>query len=226
MKSKLKKAIAITCLVSLIVASIAIAEDAQPARRGGPQDGRGRNGAGAPGGNRGSMQPGRPEGMMPPGGPGEMGMGRGRGMSQELIPQSIRQKLNLTEEQNNKLKAAQEEQTKKIQILSKKQQDLKAKLDDAVDKGDKEAVVAIAQETGKAIGESALLKIAEKDILKGILNEEQMKTIEDYNKTRAEMREKMRKQMEERMNSRGERPERGQGQGRGQQPPQSPRRSR
>jgi hypothetical protein len=229
MTSKLQKTIAITCLVSLIVASIALAETPPPPRRGGPQDGRGRTGAGGPGGyrgGRGSMQPGGGRGMGGPGGmmggrgmggPGEMGMGRGRGMGQELVPQTLRKKLKLTEEQDGKVKTAQDELTKKNQILSKKHQDLKQKLDAAVTKGDKDAVVATAQEMGKAIGESALLKVSEKDILKGILNEEQMKTIEAYNKQRAESREKMRKQMEERMKGRGQRPQRGSG-GQGQGP--------
>ena len=192
MTSKLQKTIAITCLVSLIVASIALAENERP-RRVAPMDGRG---------DRGTMQPGG--GGRGMGGPGEMGMGRGRGMGQELIPQILKKKLNLTDEQNGKVKTAQDELTKKSQILSKKQQELKQKLDTAVNKGDKEAVVATAQEMGKAIGESALLKISEKDILKGILNEEQMKSFENYNTQRAEMRKKMRKQMEERMRNRGE----------------------
>lgn len=213
MTSKLQKTIAITCLVSLIVASIALAEN-EPPRRGG----RGLGMQGGRSGGRGSMQPGGGRGM---GGPGEMGMGRGRGMGSELIPQMLRKKLKLTEEQNGKLKTAQNELTKKSQILSKKHQDLKQKLDAAVNKGDKEAVVATAQEMGKTIGESALLKVSEKDILKEILNEEQMKTIEAYNKQRAESREKMRKQMEERMRGRG--PSQGRGRGRA---PSNPRRSR
>jgi hypothetical protein len=242
MTFKLQKTLAITCLVSLMVASIALAETPQPPRRGGPQDGRGRNAAGAPGGFRGAPQPGGGRGMGGPGGmmggrgmggPGEMGMGRGRGMGQELVPQMLRKKLKLTEEQNGKVKTAQDELTKKNQILSKKHQDLKKKMDTAITKGDKDAVVATAQEMGKAIGESGLLKISEKDILKGILNEEQMKTIEAYNKQRAESREKMRKQMEERMQGRGQRPQRGssgQGQGparnRGRQPQERPGRTR
>lgn len=215
MAFKLQKTIAITCLVSLIVASIALAETPQPPRRGGrgPQDGKGpqqmqRGGPGGFRGGRGSMQPGGGRGM---GGPGEMGMGRG--MGQELIPQALRKKLKLTEEQNTKVKAAQDELMKKSQVLAKKHQDLKQELAEAIIKADKQAIVATAQEMGKAIGESALLKISKKDILNEILDEEQKKTLEAYNKQRTEMRDKMRKQMEERLKGRGDRPQRGQGQG-------------
>ena len=201
MTSRLRKSIAITCLVSLIVASIALAENEPPTRRGGRDSQMQRNAPSRYMGSRSTQQPGGGRGM---GGPSEMGMSRERGMGQELIPQILKKKLNLTDEQNGKVNTAQDELTKKSQILTKKHQDLKQKLDAAVNKSDKEAVVATAQEMGKAIGESALLKISQKDILKGILNEKQMKSFENYNTQRAEMREKMRKQMEERMRNRGE----------------------
>ena len=61
-----------------------------------------------------------------------MGMGPGGGMGQELIPEMIKRKLKLTDEQNTKLEVVQQEQMKKNEIISKQHQELRIKLDNAI----------------------------------------------------------------------------------------------
>ncbi|MBW8016284.1 MAG: hypothetical protein FVQ82_08865 [Planctomycetes bacterium] len=230
MTTKFQKTIAIICLVSLLIASIAIAADEQNDRRRPPRDGRARDqrgprdaqpgrgarggyGGGAGGRGMGSPEgiPGRgmggPGGMMGGGmmgggmrGMGMMGGGYGGGMMgggmQGLIPNMILRRLQLTEEQSKKFEAIEKKHTKKKLQLSTQHVTLKNKLEDAVDKADKETIVKIAKEMGKNIGDTALLKVAGKNSLKEILNEDQLKMIEKFNKQMAERREMMRKQME------------------------------
>jgi hypothetical protein len=230
MTSQLQKITAITCLVLLVAASISVAEDAPANRRGGQgfRGGRGSSQGGNGQGNgyrggRGSQKPGG--GMMGGGGRG-MGMMGGRGMGQELIPRMIRQRLNLTEEQNTQLEVIQKKQMTQNQELSKQHDDLRKKLEDAVNNGKKDAIGKIAQDIGKNIGDTAMLKLSGKDSLKTILKEDQLKMLDRFNKQQQEMREKMQKQMQRRMGGNGERPERGRAGERRERPERPERRER
>jgi len=202
MIKKLQKTVAIACLVSLITASVSAAVDEKDnqgsrARSRRVQNDRNRSERGT---NQG--RPGRGYGGEMMGargmGPGSMGMAPGRGM-QEIIPEMIRQRLKLTEEQNKKLQDIRQKHSEKNQQLSKLQLDLRTKLDDAIDKGNKDAIAKIAQDMGKNIADTALLQVSGKDSLKQILNEDQVKIVERFYEQRAERRERMRNQMEQRM---------------------------
>jgi hypothetical protein len=238
MTSKLQKIAAITCLVLLVAASISVAEDAPANRRGGQgfRGGRGSSQGGNGQGNgyrggRGGMMGGGRGGMgggMMGGGMGGRGMGMmgGRGMGQELIPRMIRQKLNLTEEQNTQLEVIQKKQMTQNQELSKQHDDLRKKLDDAVNNGEKDAIGKIAQDIGKNIGDTAMLKLSGKDSLKTILKEDQLKMLDKFNKQQQQRREKMREQMQRRMDGNGEGPGRGREGERRERPERPERRER
>lgn len=209
MRSNSQKIITIVCLVCVIVASMAIAEDKWNAQQR-PQGGQGRynqgdanrRGQGGPAMRGGAGMRGQRQGQGMQG----MGIGMGSGRGDGLIPGMIRQRLNLTEEQTAKLDDIQQGQIKENMELSNKLDNLRGELEEAISKGNKEAVVKIAQDIGKIIAETALLKISAQEKLKEILNETQLKRIETFNQQRRESREKMKKMMEQRMNGQGERP--------------------
>jgi len=195
MTTKFNKLIATACLVSLLTASIVFAEG---------ERGRGRPDRGAP------------RGRMALGGPGGRGMGPGG--AGRLIPPGAMKELELTEDQGKEIDALQKGQKEKLEELSKSHQDLRKKLQEAIEKGDKSGVTETAKKIGTNIGNTALLRLEANEKIKEILNDEQEVKLAEYNKKRAEKREMIRKRMEKRRNKAGEADKgrrRGRGRGRG-----------
>ena len=203
------------CLVLFVIASTAIAA---PPKQG-PENNRRKPGV-IGGYGRGPLRKGPRAGMQQrgphrPGGRQRPAFGPGSHMHQmaaghagfnELIPRMIKPKLNLTEEQSEKIEKAKKDQTQKIGELLIAEQKLKADLEDAVSKGDKEAIKSIAEKIGNNIAENALIRASSNEVVKDILNEKQMLIYNQFKEKRRQLNERMRERLENTQDSQGNQP--------------------
>lgn len=209
MRSNFKKTFTLTCIASLMIASLAIAEDQKELRRD-LRNGQGSRGQGQMGGGMGEgVGQGMPMVNRRRMGIGQ-GMGSGRGMNSVrgggLIPEMIHQKLNLTEEQEKAVNELLQVQMKEHKEISKRHESLRNELDAAVDKSDKGAIAKTAEQIGENICNTALLKVSGKESLKKILNKTQLERIEKFKLQMKQRREKMEKIIRQRTRGEGLRP--------------------
>jgi Spy/CpxP family protein refolding chaperone len=104
--------------------------------------------------------------------PNELGPGRGPGLM-------LRQ-LDLTEEQQEKIKSIHETNQKAMQEAREAVQKAMQALRQAVeDEGDEETVNTAAAAVGKAMGQRAIMRIKSQKAVKAVLTEEQLKKMEE-----------------------------------------------
>lgn len=118
-------------------------------------------------------------------GEGPMGQQAGEQMHGMML-----KKLNLTDDQQQQLKEIHKGQAGKTDRLNKKLADLKKQLYDAVIDGDTESIPSIAQKMGKAIGDTAILKVRSHQKFIKILDDEQLKQLTQLQKGQKERAEK------------------------------------
>ncbi len=134
-----------------------------------------------------------------PGGRGRLCAAKGGGIKMIL---RLDEKLELTEEQVEKLEALQDEHKPKAETIREQLKDAHEALREAVEAGAEESKIrAAAAAVGVAMGERAVLQVEGKKAVDAVLTAEQKATLE-------ELKEKMRKRMEERK-GKGDGPKRG-----------------
>lgn len=195
---KTKTLIISTLLLAIVLAPAAMATEERPRGPRGGQAGQGRpvQGRGGFGGQPGSFR-----------GPG--GMGGGDMMSR------LAGRLDLTEEQQDKIRAIQEEGREGSREAMTAVREAHAALQEAIEEGTDEEITAAGKKLGKAYGKQGVLRAQTARKIESVLTPEQKAELEEL---KAQMKERMQQRRQELEEQRGQReqrprPDAGQGQG-------------
>ena len=122
-----------------------------------------------------------------------------------LIPEPVKEKLNLTKEQKKQLTKIHEEQGEKIKNLSEEMSELREKLTEAVFEEARELEIRkIAGKMGLIIGDIAVIRSSGYAVLADILDEKQFKIIAEFREKRFKGAENFQKRMQNQRKERGE----------------------
>jgi Spy/CpxP family protein refolding chaperone len=144
------------------------------------------------------------------------GPGSDRGMRGGMGSDRLMQQLDLTEEQQAKIKAIQEESQPQMQEARKALQNATQALQEAIEDGTDDQIIAAAKALGEATGKEALLKAKTGRKVNAVLTPEQQAKLKEL---RTQMRERMQQRADGAAGGRQGRNGQGgqQGQGRGGQ---------
>jgi len=168
-------------LLAMVLAPMALAAD-EPAPRG-P-----RGGQGGPGAGRGGFR----------GGPG---------MGGDMMMERMIQQLNLTDAQQQKITAIQEESSPKMQETQQAVREAQVALQKAIQDGADDEIMAAGKAVGEALGKQGIVRAQTQRKINAVLTPEQQAKMK-------EMRETMRERMQNRQRG-GDQGGRGAGSGRG-----------
>ena len=136
------------------------------------------------------------------GGPGRGGLRGGPGMGGDMMGR-MAQFLNLTEEQQEKIKAIHEEYRPKIQEAQQTVQEARQAVEEAIESGSDDEIMAAAKTLGEAIGNQGILKAQSQRKTKEVLTPEQQEKWEQMKKRRQEQMQQMRENRREGEGTRG-----------------------
>jgi len=189
MKNKGSKAAILVVLAVLVFCGLVLAGFGSRGRGGRPGLGFGPQGPGGYGmGAFGvPMGPGRPEILSRPHGPG-----------QAMLLLRILQRLDLTDEQNEKIKAIHNANKEKIEAAQKAITEATKALHEAVAEGADEATIrAAGTKLGNAVSEQAILGATTITSIKEVLTDEQLKELKEFQEKMKDRIGKFRESMED-----------------------------